>query len=43
MNVAVKVDLLERNPFDLSFDKTIGAKRREPWTDAELNTLILAD
>ncbi len=39
-NVAVKVDLLERNPLDLTFDKTIGAKSREPWTDDELRRMF---
>ncbi|WP_174921097.1 DUF6538 domain-containing protein [Burkholderia metallica] len=38
-NVAVKIDLLERNPLDLTFDKTIGAKSREPWTDDELRRM----
>lgn len=40
MNVAEKVDLIERNPFDLSFDKTIGAQKREPWTDGELDLMF---
>ncbi|MFM0513316.1 DUF6538 domain-containing protein [Paraburkholderia sp. RL17-373-BIF-A] len=40
MNVAEKVDLVERNPFDLSFDKTIGAQKREPWTDGELDLMF---
>ncbi|KVP53633.1 hypothetical protein WJ91_24845 [Burkholderia ubonensis] len=39
-NVAVKVDLLERNPLDLAFDKTIGSKSREPWTDDELKRMF---
>lgn len=39
-NVAVKVDLLERNPLDLSFDKTVGAKSRTPWTDDELQRML---
>ncbi|MGN8084594.1 DUF6538 domain-containing protein [Ralstonia sp. 22086] len=39
-NVAVKVDLLARNPLDLSFDKTVGAKSRTPWTDDELNRML---
>jgi integrase len=39
VNVAVKDDLISKNPFDLSFDKTIGAKARTPWTDDELNRL----
>ncbi|WP_321852629.1 tyrosine-type recombinase/integrase [Burkholderia diffusa] len=38
-NAAVKADLLERNPLDLAFDKTIGAKSREPWTDDELRRM----
>ncbi|HEJ2441818.1 TPA: tyrosine-type recombinase/integrase [Burkholderia multivorans] len=38
-NVAVKIDLLERNPLDLTFDKTVGAKSREPWTDDELRRM----
>lgn len=40
MNVAVKDDLIERNPMDLGFDKTIGAERREPWTDEELKLML---
>ncbi|SPA00494.1 conserved hypothetical protein [Cupriavidus taiwanensis] len=40
VNVAVKADLLERNPLDLSFDKTVGAKTREPWTDDELKRML---
>ncbi|ALF88475.1 MULTISPECIES: DUF6538 domain-containing protein [Ralstonia solanacearum species complex] len=39
-NVAVKVDLLNQNPFDLSFDKTIGSKSRTPWTDDELKRMF---
>ncbi|WP_167043537.1 DUF6538 domain-containing protein [Burkholderia sp. Ax-1724] len=39
MTVALKDDLLAQNPFDLSFDKTIGAKTRTPWTDDELKRL----
>ncbi|MCA8116268.1 tyrosine-type recombinase/integrase [Burkholderia cepacia] len=39
-NVAVKVDLLERNPLDLTFDKTVGAKYREPWTNDELRRMF---
>ncbi|NRE33570.1 integrase [Burkholderia pseudomallei] len=39
-NMAVKIDLLERNPLDLTFDKTIGAKSRGPWTDDELRRLF---
>ncbi|KVP68774.1 DUF6538 domain-containing protein [Burkholderia ubonensis] len=39
-NVAVKVGLLERNPLDLTFDKTIGAKSRGPWTDDELRRMF---
>lgn len=39
-NVAVKADLLERNPLDLTFDKTIGAKSRGPWTDDELRRMF---
>lgn len=40
MNVAVKDDLVDRNPMDLSFDKTIGSERREPWTDEELKLML---
>ncbi|MCA8146777.1 tyrosine-type recombinase/integrase [Burkholderia vietnamiensis] len=38
-NVAVKCDLMERNPLDLAFDKTVGAKTREPWTDDEMRRM----
>ncbi|MEX3961783.1 tyrosine-type recombinase/integrase [Paraburkholderia sp. EG286B] len=40
VNVAVKDDLIDRNPLDLSFDKTIGSERREPWTDEELKLML---
>ncbi len=40
VNVAVKADLLERNPLDLSFDKATGARTREPWTDDELKRMF---
>lgn len=40
MNVAVRDDLIERNPMDLTFDKTIGAEQREPWTDDELRRML---
>ncbi|MEX3630186.1 MAG: DUF6538 domain-containing protein [Burkholderia sp.] len=36
LNVAVKDDLIERNPLDLTFDKSADAETREPWTDAEM-------
>lgn len=39
LNVAVKDDLIERNLLDLSIDKSIGAKKREPWTDAEIKQM----
>ncbi|MBB2999791.1 integrase [Paraburkholderia tropica] len=39
LNVAEKDDLIDRNPLDLSIDKSIGAKRREPWSDAELKRM----
>ena len=39
-NVAVRADLMERNPLDLGIDKTIGASRRVPWTDEELKRLF---
>ncbi|MDE1183585.1 tyrosine-type recombinase/integrase [Paraburkholderia sp.] len=40
LNLAVKLDLIERNPVDLTFDKTEGAQRREPWSDKELATMF---
>lgn len=40
VEVAVKADLMERNPFDLSFDKTVGSGSRESWTDDELAKLF---
>lgn len=39
LRVAVKEDLIERNLLDLTFDKTIGAETRTPWTDAELKLM----
>jgi integrase len=39
LRVAVKEDLIERNLLDLTFDKTIGAETRTPWTDAELELM----
>jgi integrase len=38
--VAVKDDLIDRNPLDLTFDKGIGAEKREPWTDSELKRMF---
>ncbi|MGY6160480.1 tyrosine-type recombinase/integrase [Paraburkholderia strydomiana] len=40
LNVAVRLDLIDRNPVDLTFDKAEGAQRREPWTDDELNKMF---
>lgn len=40
VNVAIKEDLMDRNPMDLSFDTSIGAKQRTPWTDNELAALF---
>ncbi|WP_321920369.1 tyrosine-type recombinase/integrase [Paraburkholderia tropica] len=40
MNVAVRDDLIDRNPMDLGFDKTIGSERREPWTDQEFKLML---
>lgn len=40
VNVAIKEDLMDRNPMDLKFDTNIGAKRRTPWTDNELATIF---
>ncbi|WP_322004482.1 DUF6538 domain-containing protein [Paraburkholderia tropica] len=40
LSVAVKDDLLDRNPLDLSFDKSIGADKREPWADAQLSLMF---
>lgn len=40
VNVATKDDLIDRNPLDLTFDKTVGAERRAPWTDAELRMMF---
>ncbi len=39
MNVAVKDDLIALNPFDLSIDTSIGAEKREPWTDEQLRRI----
>lgn len=39
VTVAVQEDLLPKNPFNLRFDKTIGAKTRTPWTDEELKRI----
>ncbi|WP_042295682.1 DUF6538 domain-containing protein [Paraburkholderia bannensis] len=36
LNVAVKDDLIDRNLLDLAIDKSIGAKKRGPWSDDEL-------
>ncbi|MGF6410971.1 DUF6538 domain-containing protein [Paraburkholderia sp. MM5482-R1] len=40
LSVAAKDDLIAQNPLDLSFDKGIGAGKREPWTDAELRLMF---
>ncbi|MFL9901139.1 tyrosine-type recombinase/integrase [Paraburkholderia fungorum] len=39
LNVAERDDLINRNLLDLRIDKTIGAKKREPWSDAELKLM----
>lgn len=39
VNVAVKDALIDRNPFDLSFDKNADAQTRGPWTDAQLKLM----
>ncbi|WP_223997580.1 tyrosine-type recombinase/integrase [Burkholderia gladioli] len=39
-NVAVRVDLMDRNPFDFSFDRSAGSKARGPWTDDELQRMF---
>ncbi|WP_414444629.1 DUF6538 domain-containing protein [Burkholderia sp. 22PA0106] len=39
LNVAVKDDLIDRNPMDLTFDKSVGAATRGPWTAAQLLTI----
>lgn len=40
LNVAVRDDVIDRNPLDLSIDKSAGAETREPWTDDELNCIF---
>ncbi|WP_080957698.1 tyrosine-type recombinase/integrase [Burkholderia vietnamiensis] len=40
VNIAVREDLLDRNPMDLSFDTSLGAKQRTPWNDRELAILF---
>ncbi|ABA47761.1 phage integrase family protein [Burkholderia pseudomallei] len=40
LNVAVKDDLIDRNPLDLTFDKTVGSKSREPWTDVQMRSIF---
>lgn len=40
LNVAVKDDVIERNPLDLSFDKSRGAETREPWTEGDLKIIF---
>ncbi|WP_161978138.1 DUF6538 domain-containing protein [Paraburkholderia kururiensis] len=40
VNTAVKDGILDRNQFAVSFDKTKGAKKREGWTDNELEILF---
>ena len=42
MNVAVKADIIERNPFDLQFE-ILDAEEREQWTDEELVRLYATD
>lgn len=39
MNIAVKDDLIPLNPFDLSIDASVGAEKREPWTDEQLKRI----
>ncbi|MGN6666692.1 MAG: tyrosine-type recombinase/integrase [Trinickia sp.] len=40
LNVAVKEDLIERNPLDLTFDTTADSEQRTPWTDDELKLMF---
>ncbi|WP_322033200.1 tyrosine-type recombinase/integrase [Paraburkholderia sp. J76] len=40
VKIAVRDDLMERNPMDLTIDKTIGAGDRIPWSDEELTRLF---
>ncbi|MFC5427556.1 DUF6538 domain-containing protein [Paraburkholderia denitrificans] len=40
LNVAEKDALIVSNPLDLSFDKSIGAARRGPWTEAQLSQIF---
>ncbi|WP_027776602.1 DUF6538 domain-containing protein [Paraburkholderia caledonica] len=39
LNVGVKDDWIDRNPLDRTFDKTVGAQKRVPWSEAELKLL----
>lgn len=39
INVAERDGIIDRNPLDLTFDKTVGAKSREPWTEDELERI----
>ncbi|WP_199031443.1 tyrosine-type recombinase/integrase [Ralstonia sp. ASV6] len=40
MNVADREGIIDRNPFDLTIEKTAGSQKREPWTTEELAAMF---
>lgn len=40
MTIAEREDLIDRNPFDLTIDKSEGSEKREPWHDEELKAMF---
>ncbi|ATF85661.1 DUF6538 domain-containing protein [Burkholderia gladioli] len=40
VNIAEKTGSIERNPFDLRFDKSVGSGKRYPWTDNEIEQMF---
>lgn len=40
MTIAEREGLIDRNPFDLTIDKSAGSEKREPWHDEELEAMF---
>lgn len=43
MTIAVREDLIDSNPLDLTMDKSAGSKKREPWHAEDLNAIFGSD
>lgn len=40
MTIAVREDLIDSNPLDLTMDKSAGSEKREPWHEEELEAMF---